>query len=93
MKSDPTIGVIGAGAWGTVLAMLANRAGSKSVLWTRNEQVIESIRTTRENAQYLPDQFIDPAIEVTDDLARMSRRSRCGRWRSRYPILCRRMCR
>ena len=73
MKSDPTIGVIGAGAWGTVLAMMVNRAGSKAVLWTRNEQVIESIQTTRENAQYLPDQFIDPAIEVTDDLARMSR--------------------
>lgn len=73
MKSDPTIGIIGAGAWGTALAMLANRAGSKAVLWTRNAQVIEAIRDTRENAQYLPEQFIDPAIEVTDDLARMSR--------------------
>ena len=73
MNPDTQIGVIGAGAWGTALAMLANRAGSASVLWTRNTQVMESIRTNRENAQYLPDMFIDPAIEVTDDLQRMSR--------------------
>lgn len=62
----PHIGIIGAGAWGTALAILANRAGSKVTLWTRNEQTIESIRTRRENVQYLPDQFIDPAIDVTD---------------------------
>ena len=72
VHADTRIGVIGAGAWGTALAMLANRAGSSSVLWTRNSQVIESIRDNRENAQYLPDVFIDPAIEVTDDLQRMS---------------------
>lgn len=63
---QPHVGVIGAGGWGTALAILANRAGSKATLWTRNAQVIESIRTRRENAQYLADQFIDPAIDVTD---------------------------
>jgi glycerol-3-phosphate dehydrogenase (NAD(P)+) len=65
--STPHVGVIGAGAWGTALAMLANRAGSRATLWTRNAQVIDSIRTRRDNAQYLPEQFIDPAIAVTDD--------------------------
>ncbi len=62
----PHVGVIGAGAWGTALAILANRAGSKATLWTRNTQVVESIKSRRENAQYLPEQFIDPAISVTD---------------------------
>jgi glycerol-3-phosphate dehydrogenase (NAD(P)+) len=62
----PHVGVIGAGAWGTALAILANRAGSQATLWTRNPQVIDSIRARRENAQYLPEQFIDPAIAVTD---------------------------
>ena len=67
MSSEmPHVGVIGAGAWGTALAILANRAGSKATLWTRNAQVIESIRSRRENAQYLSDQFIDPAIEITE---------------------------
>ncbi len=62
----PHVGVIGAGAWGTALAVLANRVGSRATLWTRNAQVIESIRERRENVQYLPDQFLDPAIQVTD---------------------------
>ncbi len=73
MSPDVQVGVIGAGAWGTALAMLANRAGSAATLWTRNLQVIDSIRNDRENAQYLPDIFIDPAIGVTDDLLQMSR--------------------
>ena len=71
--SDPHIGVIGAGAWGTALAMLANRAGSRATLWTRNDQVMQSITERRENAQYLPEMFIDPAIAVTADLDSMSR--------------------
>ena len=70
---DPQVGVIGAGAWGTALAMLANRAGSKSLIWTRNEQVRQSITDRRENAQYLPDIFIDPAIGVTGDLEEVNR--------------------
>ena len=73
LTSDPHIGVIGSGACGTALAMLANRAGSRSTLWTRNEQVIQSIQDRRENAQYLPDVFIDPAIAVTADLEAMSK--------------------
>jgi glycerol-3-phosphate dehydrogenase (NAD(P)+) len=67
VSAEPHVGVIGAGAWGTALAMLANRAGSRTTLWTRNAQVMESIRDRRVNAQYLPDLFIDPAISVTDD--------------------------
>jgi len=68
----PQVGVIGAGAWGTTLAMLANRAGSDVTLWTRNEQVIGGIERNRENAQYLPEQFIDPAIKITSSSAFIS---------------------
>ena len=65
-SATPHVGVIGAGAWGTALAMLANRAGSDVTIWTRNFQVMESIRRNRENVQYLPECFIDPAIQVTN---------------------------
>ncbi len=68
LGTDPHIGVIGAGAWGTALAMLANRAGSTSTLWTRNERVLQAVLDRRENAQYLPEIFIDPAIGITSDL-------------------------
>lgn len=63
------VGVIGAGAWGTALAVLANRAASKVTLWTRNPNVIESIHKHQENQSYLAGVFIDPAIKVTDTLA------------------------
>lgn len=67
------VGVVGAGAWGTALAILANRAGSDVTLWTHNEAVLHSIRSRRVNESYLPERFIDPAIRVTDALADVSR--------------------
>ncbi len=33
------IGVIGAGAWGTALAMAARRAGCEVVLWVRDAEL------------------------------------------------------
>jgi glycerol-3-phosphate dehydrogenase (NAD(P)+) len=63
------VGVIGSGAWGTALAVLANRASSRVTLWTRNANVLESVRMRRYNEAYLPNIFIDPAIEVTQQLA------------------------
>ncbi len=67
------VGIAGAGAWGTALAIIANRAGSKTTLWTRNENVYSSISKKRSNDIYLPDIFIDPAIEITDDLQHICR--------------------
>ena len=67
MGSEPHVGVIGAGAWGTTLAILANRAGSRATLWTRNYQVMDSIRERRENAaKYLT----APELELSQ-IARM----------------------
>ncbi|MCH2547010.1 MAG: NAD(P)-dependent glycerol-3-phosphate dehydrogenase [Alphaproteobacteria bacterium] len=62
------VGVIGAGAWGTALAILANRASSRVTMWVRNSNVLESINQRRYNEAYLPDIFIDPAITATDQL-------------------------
>lgn len=68
MTGETHIGVVGSGAWGTTLAILANRAGSRATLWTRNPMVADSITNQRVNAHYLPDIFIDPAIAVTREL-------------------------
>lgn len=67
------VGVIGGGAWGTALSILANRAGSEVVLCTRNQNVIHSINERRTNDAYLPGAFIDPAIAITDKLVDISR--------------------
>jgi len=62
------IGVMGAGAWGTALAVLANRAGSRVSIWVRNPLVAEAMEARRVNAVHLPDIFIDPAIHIARDL-------------------------
>ena len=68
MTAITTVGVIGSGAWGTALAVAANRAGSNVTLWSRNEAIAESLREYRLNDRYLPGVFIDPDIVVTTDL-------------------------
>lgn len=63
------IGVIGAGAWGTALAMAAARAGRQVVLQAREPEVVDSITHHGENSLFLPGIPLDPAIRATADLA------------------------
>lgn len=60
--------VIGGGAWGTALAILANRAGSKTTLYTRNPNVIQLIHDHRSNDIYLPHIYVSPDINVSNSL-------------------------
>lgn len=60
-----SIGVIGAGAWGTALALVAERAGRAVTLWAREADVEEAIRTKRENTLFLPGVPIPAGIAVT----------------------------
>ncbi|PIW26428.1 MAG: glycerol-3-phosphate acyltransferase [Rhodospirillales bacterium CG15_BIG_FIL_POST_REV_8_21_14_020_66_15] len=59
--------VIGAGAWGTALAMVARRAGRSVILQAHEPEIAAAINKSHENP-YLPDVAIDPAIEATADL-------------------------
>lgn len=60
-----TIAVLGAGAWGTALAIAARRAGREVLLWARRPEQAEQIRREGVNSQYLPEVPLDPAIRVT----------------------------
>ncbi len=63
------IAVLGAGAWGTALAIsLARRGGHEVVLWSHSPALAETIRETRRNLTYLPEAPIPDGIEVTSDL-------------------------
>jgi len=64
-----TIGVVGAGSWGTALAINAARAGRQVMLWARNADAVRMMDRTRENARYLQGIPLDPAIRITADLA------------------------
>jgi glycerol-3-phosphate dehydrogenase (NAD(P)+) len=59
------IGVIGAGSWGTALALVAARAGRDVTLWARDETHAAEMAGERENARYLPDMRLPDAITPT----------------------------
>jgi glycerol-3-phosphate dehydrogenase (NAD(P)+) len=60
------IGVLGAGAWGTALAVVAQRAGRHAVLWARRPEQAAAIAAARENRLHLPGIALHPAIKITD---------------------------
>ncbi|WP_328703031.1 NAD(P)H-dependent glycerol-3-phosphate dehydrogenase [Arenibaculum pallidiluteum] len=63
------IGVIGGGAWGTALAVAAERAGRPAVLWARETETVRAIARDRANPRYLPGIALDPGPGATTDLA------------------------
>jgi glycerol-3-phosphate dehydrogenase (NAD(P)+) len=63
------IAIIGAGAWGTSLAIILGRKGSHEIqLWAREEEVCDSITITRTNKLFLPQQAIPPSVTATSSL-------------------------
>jgi glycerol-3-phosphate dehydrogenase (NAD(P)+) len=67
-----TIGVLGAGSFGTALAIHAARAGHPVRLWARRAEVAAGLAEARENAVYLPGVPFPEGLEVTHDLATLA---------------------
>jgi glycerol-3-phosphate dehydrogenase (NAD(P)+) len=61
------ISVLGAGAWGTALAIQAAQAGHDVSLWGRDAAAIEQMRVSRRNAAYLPDSELPAPLALTAD--------------------------
>ena len=64
-----TTAILGAGGWGTALAVLWSKRGNAITLWGHNPERAARLRETRENSEYLPGVKIPEAIAVTSDLA------------------------
>ena len=64
------LALLGAGAWGTALAIALARAHDV-VLWARNSELAETLRTTRSNARYLPGYALPKNVRVDDSLAKV----------------------
>ncbi len=63
-----TIGVIGAGGWGTALAKLLCEKGHEVTLWCHGEESFRTIQEQRENCSYLPGIVLPPGLSVSRSL-------------------------
>ena len=63
-----SIGVLGAGSWGTALAIHAASAGFSVTLWARDEDLATVMARARRNEKYLPEAELPAEIRVTSDL-------------------------
>jgi len=59
------VAVLGAGAWGTALAVMLARRGISTVLCVRREQQLAEFRRARENATYLKGIALPPELELS----------------------------
>ena len=67
--STPTIGVVGAGAWGTALAQMLASDDRQVLLWAREPELVEEINANHTNSLFLPSARLAPSISATGDLA------------------------
>ena len=65
MKS---IAVVGAGSWGTALAIVAGRMGHEVRLWSRNEETVASINQERFNCSYLKEAEVPATVNATTNI-------------------------
>lgn len=66
------IAVVGAGAWGTALALAVARAGRSVTLWARDAEAAAAMQAERVNARRLPDVALPQAIAVTAEVAKLA---------------------
>lgn len=67
------IGILGAGSFGTALAVCFAGVGGHPVrLWARDPELVERMRRERSNARYLPGVDLPPGLEPTSDAASLA---------------------
>ncbi|MCL4839607.1 MAG: NAD(P)-binding domain-containing protein, partial [Thermoanaerobaculia bacterium] len=62
------IGVLGAGSWGTALAVHYAAQGQEVRLWARRREAAEALAAARTNEAYLPGVHLPESLRVTADL-------------------------
>lgn len=67
-----TVGVLGAGAWGTALAQMVASDGRDVLLWALESELVDEINAEHRNTPYLPSANLAPNIRATGDLAEMA---------------------
>jgi glycerol-3-phosphate dehydrogenase (NAD(P)+) len=69
------VSIIGAGSWGTAIAILLAKKGCNVKQWVRRPELCSQIRETKENVNYLPGVVIPSNIDISSDLEYCCRNS------------------
>lgn len=67
-KGREKVAVIGAGSWGTALAVSLATSGCEVSLWARRPEMAKQMSISRHNPTYLPNVSIPESIQITDSL-------------------------
>lgn len=67
-QKDPNVAVLGAGSWGTALALHCAAIGLCTRLWCRDAQMAQEMQATRKNPRYLKDCELPESLTVSADL-------------------------
>lgn len=67
------VGVIGAGSWGTALALVLNDNGHAVTMWSLLQSDIDDLEALHENPRYLPGVKLPDELKYTADLAEAAR--------------------
>ncbi len=60
--------IVGAGGWGTALAILWSKRGNAITLWGNDPERTARLRETRENCEYLPGIKLPESVQVTSEI-------------------------
>ncbi len=71
-ESFKKIAVVGAGSFGTALAMMLTNKGHSVTMWARRKEQVEEMRLTRRNARYLPGIELPEPLEFSCDLEKVA---------------------
>ena len=66
--ANKTVGIIGAGAWGTAMAQALARGGNSVEIWAMETDVVESINNEHENKKFLPNFILNDNLKASTDL-------------------------
>lgn len=63
-----TVLVLGAGSWGSALALVLARNGHTVLLWSRNAEHVGQMQISRQNARFLSSEFFPPTLKPVSSL-------------------------
>ena len=72
MNTPAPIGILGAGSWGTALAILLARNGRRVLLWSVDKTELAPLVTDGENRQYLPGHRFPDTLDIEPQLYRLT---------------------